>query len=86
MFCILRSPFCFCILSHHLEFLFLQAEFELQAARAIIESKAWEPLVEKAAEEQWKWPIAWLSEVVALALWKQFASVNLNLDVYVLLE
>uniref|UniRef100_A0A914ZRQ4 U6 snRNA-associated Sm-like protein LSm1 n=1 Tax=Parascaris univalens TaxID=6257 RepID=A0A914ZRQ4_PARUN len=35
-----------------------QAEFELQATRAILESKAWEPLVEKAPENQWKWPIA----------------------------
>ncbi|VDM43902.1 unnamed protein product [Toxocara canis] len=35
-----------------------QAEYELQATRAIVESKAWEPLVEKAPENQWKWPIA----------------------------
>ncbi|VDD96110.1 unnamed protein product [Enterobius vermicularis] len=34
-----------------------QAEYELQAARAILQSKAWEPLVEKPPEDQWKWPI-----------------------------
>uniref|UniRef100_A0A090L3U1 NADH dehydrogenase [ubiquinone] 1 alpha subcomplex subunit 5 n=1 Tax=Strongyloides ratti TaxID=34506 RepID=A0A090L3U1_STRRB len=34
-----------------------QAEYELQTARAILESKAWEPLVEKPAEEQWRWPV-----------------------------
>jgi NADH dehydrogenase (ubiquinone) 1 alpha subcomplex subunit 5 len=35
-----------------------QAEFELIAARALIESKAWEPLIEKPLENQWRWPIA----------------------------
>uniref|UniRef100_A0A0N5B9E0 NADH dehydrogenase [ubiquinone] 1 alpha subcomplex subunit 5 n=1 Tax=Strongyloides papillosus TaxID=174720 RepID=A0A0N5B9E0_STREA len=34
-----------------------QGEYELQAARAILESKAWEPLPEKPAPEQWRWPV-----------------------------
>ena len=34
-----------------------QAEYELKAARAILNSKAWEPLPEKPALEQWRWPV-----------------------------
>lgn len=34
-----------------------QAENELQTARLMVEFKVWEPLVEKPAEEQWRWPI-----------------------------
>ncbi|KAK0398271.1 hypothetical protein QR680_002507 [Steinernema hermaphroditum] len=34
-----------------------QAEYELKCVRSLIESKAWEPLVEKAPEGQWRWPV-----------------------------
>ncbi|TMS37848.1 hypothetical protein L596_004695 [Steinernema carpocapsae] len=34
-----------------------QAEYELKCVRAVIESKAWEPLVEKSPEGQWRWPV-----------------------------
>uniref|UniRef100_A0A7E4V8S9 NADH dehydrogenase [ubiquinone] 1 alpha subcomplex subunit 5 n=1 Tax=Panagrellus redivivus TaxID=6233 RepID=A0A7E4V8S9_PANRE len=35
-----------------------QAELELETVRAIIDSKAWEPLVEAPAANQWRWPVA----------------------------
>jgi|UniRef100_A0AC35G9A0 NADH dehydrogenase (ubiquinone) 1 alpha subcomplex subunit 5 len=35
-----------------------QAQAELETTRAIIESKAWEPLIEAPAQNQWRWPIA----------------------------
>uniref|UniRef100_A0A8R1TKA7 NADH dehydrogenase [ubiquinone] 1 alpha subcomplex subunit 5 n=1 Tax=Onchocerca volvulus TaxID=6282 RepID=A0A8R1TKA7_ONCVO len=34
-----------------------QAKYEILAAKEILKSQAWEPLVEKAPEGQWNWPI-----------------------------
>ena len=34
-----------------------QAEYELETARMMKKYKPWEPLVEPAAEGQWRWPI-----------------------------
>jgi hypothetical protein len=41
-----------------IEELIEQAEYELDTVRKLIEHKAWEPLVEKAEDNQWRWPIA----------------------------
>lgn len=35
-----------------------QAEYELQTVRSMIDTKAWEPLVDAAPKNQWRWPIA----------------------------
>ncbi|EFO13780.2 NADH-ubiquinone oxidoreductase 17.3 kDa subunit [Loa loa] len=34
-----------------------EAKYEILAAKEILKSQAWEPLVEKAPEGQWNWPI-----------------------------
>ncbi|KAL3101502.1 hypothetical protein niasHT_004824 [Heterodera trifolii] len=34
-----------------------QAEYELECIRLFVAHKCWEPLVEKADEAQWRWPI-----------------------------
>uniref|UniRef100_A0A915DBN0 NADH dehydrogenase [ubiquinone] 1 alpha subcomplex subunit 5 n=1 Tax=Ditylenchus dipsaci TaxID=166011 RepID=A0A915DBN0_9BILA len=34
-----------------------QAHYEYQAAQVLLQHKVWEPLAEKPAEEQWRWPI-----------------------------
>jgi len=40
-----------------IEELILQQEREIQLIETIKETKAWEPLVEDAPENQWRWPI-----------------------------
>ncbi|KAF6019844.1 NDUFA5 [Bugula neritina] len=39
------------------EELILQASRELSLARKMLEWKPWEPLVEDAPKDQWKWPM-----------------------------
>ncbi|CAG9533726.1 unnamed protein product [Cercopithifilaria johnstoni] len=41
-----------------IEEVILQAKYEILAAKEILKSQAWEPLVEKAPEGQWNWPVA----------------------------
>ncbi|KAI6181119.1 putative NADH dehydrogenase [ubiquinone] 1 alpha subcomplex subunit 5 [Aphelenchoides besseyi] len=41
-----------------LEEVIQQAEYELETCREITKYKAWEPLVGKAEEAQWRWPIS----------------------------
>ncbi|XP_052093159.1 NADH dehydrogenase [ubiquinone] 1 alpha subcomplex subunit 5-like [Mytilus californianus] len=40
-----------------MEELVLQAERELSLAKNMVAWKAWEPLVEEAPKNQWKWPV-----------------------------
>lgn len=37
--------------------IYLQAKYEILAAKEILKSQAWEPLVERAPDGQWNWPI-----------------------------
>ena len=38
-------------------FYYLQAENEVALARLMLETRAWEPLVNEAPPNQWKWPM-----------------------------
>ncbi|KAL3993793.1 ETC complex I subunit conserved region family protein [Acanthocheilonema viteae] len=40
-----------------IEEVIIQAKYEILAAKEILKSQAWEPLVEKAPEGQWNWPV-----------------------------